>query len=111
MLLLRVCLNAEVSILKVEERHGDSINQKAVNDTIVYAVGKGANMISISLEWKYNDVSTKIGFTYSVSDAYHPMTHRPVLVACHFCFSDCPLLCHLCRLLPYTPYFPPLRAY
>ena len=46
---------------------------------------------------------------YFVSDAYHPMTHRPVPVACPFCFGDCPLLCHLCRLLPYTPYFSPLE--
>ena len=73
MLLLRVCLNAEVSILKVKERYGDSIDQKAVNDAIVYAVGKGADIISISLGWKYDDVLTKIGFTYSISDAYHPM--------------------------------------
>src|SRR6266700_7581343 len=51
-------------------------------------------------------LSAKIGFTYSISNAYHPMTHHRVPVACPFCFSDCPLLCHLCRLLPYTPYFP-----
>ena len=54
MLLLKVCLNAEVSILKVEEHYGDLIDPKAVSDAIVYTVEKGADIISISLGWKYD---------------------------------------------------------
>ncbi|OCL01092.1 subtilisin-like protein [Cenococcum geophilum 1.58] len=65
MLLLKVCPNAEVSILKVVERHGDSIDQKAVSDAIVYAVEKGADIISISLGWKYDNGHLKTALLYA----------------------------------------------
>jgi len=65
MLLLKVYLNTEVSILEVEKRRDDSIDQKAVNDAIVYAVKKGADIISISLGWKYDDGYLKTALLYA----------------------------------------------
>jgi len=52
-LLLQVCPNAEIMVLRVVEKHGDAIKPKAVSEAINHAIDKGADIISISLGWNY----------------------------------------------------------
>jgi len=53
MLALQVCRNAELMILRVVQKRTDVIKATVAADAIRHAVKKGADIISISLGWKY----------------------------------------------------------
>lgn len=54
-LALKVCPNAEICILKVLQKRGEGISREIVGKAICHAVKHGADVISISLGWHYDD--------------------------------------------------------
>ena len=64
-LLLQVCPNAEVSILRVVRKQTDVLQSKAVSEAIIHAVDSGADIISMSLGWIYGHTDVEKALLYA----------------------------------------------
>lgn len=67
-LALKVCPNSEICILKVLKRQGEGISRESVEKAIYYSVNHGANIISISLGWHYDETSLEKALDYARSN-------------------------------------------